>query len=109
MVKVLLNDILFIEGLNDYVKIIQATRTIVTKSLISSLEQTLPKEAFIRIHRSYIAAISKIDSFNADTIQIGNKELPIGRLFKHDVTKLLNSLSIHRGTSNHSKNNSGNE
>ena len=104
MVKVLLNDILYIEGLNDYVKIITISRTIVTKNLISSLEQSLPKGAFIRIHRSYIAAISKIDSFDADTIQIGNKELPVSRHFKNDVNKFLSSLSIHRGNNNHSKN-----
>src|SRR6186997_469686 len=48
MVKVLFNEILYIEGLNDYVKIITTARTIVTKNLISSLEQSLPKEAFIR-------------------------------------------------------------
>ena len=109
MVKVLFNDILYIEGLNDYIKIVTTARAIVTKNLISSLEQSLPKEAFIRIHRSYIAAISKIDSFNADTIQIGNKELPISRLFKNGVNKLLNALSIHHKTNGHSKNHPGNE
>lgn len=94
MVKILLNDILYIEGLNDYIKIITAAKTIVTKHLLSSLEETLPKDAFIRIHRSFIIAVNKIDSFNADTIQIGEKELPVGRLFKHDVNKLLNESSI---------------
>ena len=109
MVKVLFNDILYIEGLNDYIKIITTSRTIVTKNLISSLEQSLPKEAFIRIHRSYIVAIGKIDSFNADTIQLGKKELPVSRLFKNDVNKLLNSLSIHRKMNGPSKNHAGNE
>ena len=52
MIKVLLNDILYIEGLSDYVKIITQSKTIVTKQLISALEETLPKENFIRIHRS---------------------------------------------------------
>jgi DNA-binding LytR/AlgR family response regulator len=94
MVKILLNDILYIEGLSDYIKIITTSKTIVTKHLLSSLEETLPKDAFIRIHRSFIIAISKIDSYNADTIHIGEKELPIGRLFKHDVNKLLNESSI---------------
>src|SRR5579862_356419 len=94
MVKILLNDILYIEGLNDYIKIIASAKTIVTKHLLSSLEETLPKDAFIRIHRSFIIAVNKIDSYDADTIQIGEKELPIGRLFKHDVNKLLNGSSI---------------
>lgn len=113
MVKVLLNDILYIEGLSDYIKIITTAKTIVTKHLLSSLDETLPKDAFIRIHRSFIIAINKIDSFNADTIQIGKKELPIGRLYKHDVNKLLNASSISSssnfGTLNHSKNISDNE
>lgn len=94
MVKVLLNDILYIEGLKDYIKIITTTKTIVTKHLLSSLEETLPKDGFIRIHRSYIIAINKIDAYNADSISIGKNEIPIGRLFKHDVNKLLNEASI---------------
>ncbi|MDQ6609836.1 MAG: LytTR family DNA-binding domain-containing protein [Bacteroidota bacterium] len=110
MVKVLLHDILYIEGLSDYIKIITTAKTIVTKHLLSSLEQTLPKDAFIRIHRSFIIAVNKIDSYNADTIQIRNNELPIGRMFKHDVIKLLNASSIssssNSNTNNHSKKNS---
>jgi DNA-binding LytR/AlgR family response regulator len=101
MIKVLLNDILYIEGLSDYVKIITKAKTIVTKQLISALEETLPKDNFIRIHRSFIIAINKIDSYNADSIQIGNKELPISRLFKQNVNKLLNISSL--STSNGNK------
>ncbi|MDQ3843032.1 MAG: LytTR family DNA-binding domain-containing protein [Bacteroidota bacterium] len=104
MVKVLLNDILYIEGLNDYVKIITTGRTIVTKQLLSALEETLPKDLFIRIHRSFIAAISKIDSYNADFVEIGKRELPIGRLFKHDVARLLNSSSLGTSSQASSKN-----
>ena len=100
MVKVLLNDILYIEGLSDYIKIITTAKTIVTKYLLSSLEETLPKDSFIRIHRSFIIAINKIDSYNADTIQIGKKELPIGRLFKQNVNKLLNLSSISSSNGN---------
>lgn len=94
MVKVVLSDILYIEGLNDYVKIVTSGRTIVTKQLLSALEETLPKELFVRIHRSFIAAIGKIDSYNADFIETGGRQLPIGRLFKHDVNRLLNSSSL---------------
>ena len=93
MVKVFLNDILYIEGFSDYIKIITKTKTIVTKHLISSLEETLPKDNFIRIHRSFIIAINKIDSYNADIINIERKDLPIGRLFKQNVNKLLQTKS----------------
>ncbi len=94
MVKVLLKDILYIEGLGDYIKIITSAKTIVTKHLLSSLEETLPKDSFIRIHRSFIVSISKIDSYNTDTIEIRKNELPIGRLFKLQVNRALNASSI---------------
>jgi DNA-binding LytR/AlgR family response regulator len=112
MVKIILNDILYIEGLSDYVKIITTAKTIVTKHLLSSLEETLPKTNFIRIHRSFIVAINKIDSYNADLIQVGKMDLPIGRLYKKEVNKLLNASSIvaaQPAADNDSKNNFGNE
>lgn len=107
MVKVLFNDILYIEGLRDYVRIFTNSKTIITKHLLSSLEEMLPSDGFLRIHRSYIVSISKIDSFNSDTIEIGKKELPIGRLFKHDVTKLLNASTIRPNTNINFKNKPG--
>jgi len=107
MVKVLFNDILYIEGLRDYVRIFTTSKSIVTKHLLATLEEMLPSDAFLRIHRSYIISISKIDSYNTDTIEIGKKEIPIGRLFKHDVSKLLNASSLHPITNINLKNKSG--
>lgn len=89
MVKVPLDDILYIEGMSDYIKIITTKKTIITKRPLSTLEESLPKESFIRIHRSFIVAVNKIDSYNSDIIEIGKNELPIGRLFKHEVNKIL--------------------
>lgn len=107
MIKVLFNDILYIEGLRDYIRIYTTSRTIITKHLLASLGEMLPSDAFLRIHRSYIISISKIDSFNSDTIEIGKKELPIGRLFKHDVNKLLNASTLRPNANPNSKNKSG--
>jgi DNA-binding LytR/AlgR family response regulator len=107
MVKVLFNDILYIEGLRDYVRILTTSKIIVTKHLLSTLEEMLPSDAFLRTHRSYIISISKIDSYNTDTIEIGKKELPIGRLFKHDVSKLLNASTLRPNTNLNFKNKSG--
>lgn len=107
MIKVLFNDILYIEGLRDYIRIFTISKTIITKHLLASLEEMLPSDAFLRIHRSYIISISKIDSFNSDTIEIGKKELPIGRLFKHDVSKLLNASTIRPNTNIPLKNKPG--
>ena len=89
MVKILFGDILYVESLKDYLKIVTINKTVITRHSISSLEEMLPKKTFLRIHRSYIVALDKIDSFNGETIDIAKNELPIGRLFKHDVSKQL--------------------
>ena len=93
MVKVFFNDILFIEALKDYIKIVTPGRTIVTKYVLTTLAELLPTDEFLRIHKSYIVAINKIESYNADCIQIAKHELPIGRLYKHDVGRILNASS----------------
>lgn len=90
MVKVFFHDILFIEALKDYIKIVTQNRIIVTKYVLATLAELLPADEFLRIHKSYIVAISKIESFNADSIHIAKHELPIGRLFKFDVMRALN-------------------
>jgi len=93
LVKVITADIVYIEGLKDYIKIVTTGRAIVTKYVLSTLEEVLPSDEFLRIHKSYIVAINKIESYNADSIQVAKHELPIGRLFKHIVSKVLNASS----------------
>ena len=91
MVKVLYRDILFIEALKDYIRIVTKSKTIITKYVLSTLEEILPADEFLRIHKSYIVAKNKIDSFSAESIQIAQNDLPIGRLYKFEVSKQLNS------------------
>jgi two-component system, LytTR family, response regulator len=93
MVKVFFSDILFIEALKDYIKIITSNKTIVTKYVLTTLAELLPADEFLRIHKSYIVAINKIESFSADSIQVAKHELPIGRLYKYDVGRILNASS----------------
>ncbi len=66
--KIQLNDILFIESLKDYIKVVTNDRTIVSKQSISSIEETLPKHEFLRIHRSFIVSRTKVDSFTPGII-----------------------------------------
>ena len=89
--KVFLNDILYIESLKDYIKVVTPAKTIVTKQSISSIEETLPKNQFIRIHRSFIVSINKIETFTNEIIEIGKKELPISRMYKMEVNKALHT------------------
>lgn len=89
MVKVALHDILYIESIKDYIKVVTVSLTVITKQSISSVEEMLPKEMFIRIHRSYIVALNKIESYNNELVWIVKKELPISRMYRHEVGKIL--------------------
>lgn len=97
MVKVYLEDILLIESLKDYIKVVTSARTIVTKQSISALEEMLPRDSFLRVHRSFIIAINKINAYNTDTIEIEKNEIPIGRLYKHEVLRQLEISSRKSG------------
>ncbi len=87
--KVSLDDILYIESLKDYIKVVTLSRSIVTRQSISSIEENLPKSLFLRIHRSYIVAINKIHSYSSELIMIGKEELPVSRMYKHEVDEVL--------------------
>ncbi len=89
MIKVALNDILYIESIKDYIKVITTTGTVITKQSISSMEEMLPKEKFVRIHRSYIVSVNKIESYNHELVWIAKQELPISRMYRHEVTRAL--------------------
>jgi DNA-binding LytR/AlgR family response regulator len=92
--KVRFDDILFIESLKDYVKVVTKDRAIVSKLSISAIEEFLPSRLFLRIHRSFIVSMCKIDSFKLELIQIGKYELPVSRSYRHEVEKVLNYLRI---------------
>ena len=89
MIKVDYDAIVYIESYSDYLKIHQKDLTIVTRETISAIEAKLPKQQFLRIHRSYIIAISHIQSFTNEHITIHNMALPISRSYKKEVLKHL--------------------
>jgi DNA-binding LytR/AlgR family response regulator len=89
MLKVALDEILYIESLKDYIRVVTKSKTILTKQSISSLEENLPANAFLRIHRSYIIAVNKIDFFTNELVGINKLELPISRMYRHEVEKIL--------------------
>lgn len=88
-VKVNINDILWIESLRDYVKVITKEQVYISKQKISLLEEMLPDNKFIRTHRSFIVSLSKINSFYSYSVGVNGHELPIGRNYKQDVQKRL--------------------
>ncbi len=89
MVKVVYDDILYIESLSDYLRIVTKDKEVITRETISRLEENLPQN-FIRIHRSYIIPVSKIESFNHEWVEINGKELPVSRNYREQVLNILN-------------------
>ena len=90
LVKVLTNDILYVESLKDYVRISTATgKPLVVKQTISALEAMLPADQFVRVHRSFIAATAHVTTYTPRHIEIAGQELPIGRLYQKEVERIL--------------------
>ena len=88
-VKILLEDILYIESLSDYVKInLKDSHVIITKEKISNIEEKLTRP-FLRIHRSFIVNTDKINSFYAESVEIDSLELPISRSYKKTALQYL--------------------
>jgi len=89
MVKINVNDIYWVESLKDYVKVALSDKTYVSKQKISVLEELLPEDKFVRIHRSFIVSIEKVQSYHSFAIEILGRELPIGRNYKEECRKRL--------------------
>jgi len=88
-VKIALNDILYIEGLKDYVKIYCANEMYLTRLNLKGIASKLPPQDFLRIHRSFIVGLSKIKSFQKSQILIANKSLPIGNSYRAAILQKL--------------------
>lgn len=85
-VKIFYKDILYIESIKDYLKIITLTKTYITYDRLMYMEEKLPEDKFLRIHKSYIIAIDKVTIIRHDSVIINDKELPIGRVYKQNFT-----------------------
>ena len=89
------NQILYIESMREYIKFqLEDDETIVIKQAISKLEESLPADLFIRTHKSFIVPIQKVRVLSATYVQIGKKQIPIGRNFKHATFKALSNMGL---------------
>ncbi|MFD0795184.1 LytR/AlgR family response regulator transcription factor [Mucilaginibacter litoreus] len=92
--KVYLHDILFIEGLKDYISIFTPNERIITLQNMKKMEDALPEKHFIRVHKSYIVSINKIDSIERSRIFIGDKIIPVGDTYRDDFFKIVDGKNI---------------
>lgn len=86
-VKIILGDILYVESVKNYIKIITENKTHIVKYGISSFEDLLDNH-FIRVHRSYIVNVDKITAYTKKDIEIGEVEIPIGEMYKDVIGQI---------------------
>lgn len=87
--KIRFTDILFIESLDNYIKVHTRDLSIICYERLSAIEKELPISEFIRIHRSYIINLTKVDVFTSAYVEIGDRKFTIGRNYKNEVLKRL--------------------
>ena len=91
LVRIALNDILYIEGLKDYVKVWLKTaeKPILSLTSLKSLEEKLPSKKFMRVHRSFIVSLDKINSITRNALQIGKVNITVGDQYKEAFSQFL--------------------
>ncbi len=91
-VRIDLNEVLYMEGLKDYIKIFTTGKTHLTLMPLKTMEEKLPGDRFVRVHRSYIVSIPKIDYIERSRIVINDNWIPIGDYYKEEFQKRLKSF-----------------
>ncbi|TDH29145.1 response regulator transcription factor [Segetibacter sp. 3557_3] len=94
LMKINLKEVELIEGLDDYIRIHIAPRPVLTLMTLKSLQEKLPAKEFIRIHRSYIVPVNKIESFGRNKVKVAGKEIPIGSSYTEVYQQLLKAKGI---------------
>lgn len=93
-ININLNDILYVEGLKDYIKIHLTGKTILTLNSLKKLQEMLPESRFIRVHRSFIVSLPKIDSIQRSRIVIGKTFVPVGENYKNAFKDVIASINL---------------
>jgi len=84
-VRIVFDNILYIESKREYVKIVTSTDEFISKMSTTELETLLPNTKFIRIHRSYIVSVDKIDAFTKGKVEIRGKTIPVGKAYRNEL------------------------
>ncbi|CAL1516450.1 LytTR family DNA-binding domain-containing protein [Chitinophaga sp. MM2321] len=92
LVKIVVSDITYIEGLKDYIRIhlSSSPKPVLTRMTMKAMEEKLPAAAFVRTHKSFLAAVAKITSIKRDFVCIGVTEVPVSEFYKENITRMIN-------------------
>ena len=92
LIKLQNTDILFVESMGDYVKFVTPNKKYVTLNTIKNLEEKLDKATFLKVHRSYLVNLTKIDDLDGNILLIQGNQVPISKGHRDEVLKRLNIL-----------------
>lgn len=90
--KVVLNDIKWVEALGDYIKVVTNEGNIVILSTMKSFEKQLPEDKFLRIHKSYIVNLEKVEKFNSKNIEVEGRQVPLSRNKRNELMEALSNF-----------------
>lgn len=93
LIKIFYDDILFVEALQNYVAVHTNAKKYITYLTIKTVEENLPEQMFLKIHKSYIVSLSKIDSIEGNEIKVGQHSLPISRTSKDEIMEKMGLLN----------------
>lgn len=95
LVRIDFNELVYIEGLKDYVKIFltSTTRPVITRMSMKSLEEKLPGDQFVRVHKSYIVSLKKIESIRKGRITMLKAQIPISEHYKENLDRFIDPQS----------------
>lgn len=96
-VRVFLDEILYIESIKEYIRIVTPRQSILTRFQLGQVEEMLTRNNFLRVHRSFIVSRDKIDAFTATDVEINKHLIPIGRSYKEVVLAILDSSAAEPG------------
>jgi DNA-binding LytR/AlgR family response regulator len=94
LVKIVVADIEYIEGLKDYIKIHLSTsdKPVLTRMTMKAMEEKLPANSFVRTHKSFLVVVQKITAVKRDFVCIGNKEIPVSEFYKENLRSRLQNF-----------------
>ncbi len=88
-IKIKISDIVYIEGLGDYIKIFMTDKKLVTNLSMKKIENLLPPDQFYRIHKSFIISLDKIESIEGNLVKINNAKIPVGNSYRQEFMLLI--------------------
>lgn len=92
--KIRLDEILYIEGMKDYLRIVMANEKVMTLQSFSKLMPVLPSDKFVRVHKSYVISLDAVDSIEKSKIKIGDQRIPISETYKEAFSQIIKNKAV---------------